>query len=309
MNIVYIGTPEYACVPLKALLNAGHCVKLVITQPDRPKGRGNKMQKSPVKLFAESLGIPVLSPERIKRSPETVEAVKNADADFCVVFSYGQIIPEEILYAPIHGSINIHASLLPKYRGAAPIQRAVLDGEKETGVTLMRMDAGLDTGDMYGNVLTPIGRKNSAMLFDELSVLGGNLLVKLLPGIAEGTITAVPQRGESSYAKMLTKEEGKIDWTRSAEEVDRLVRAFNDSPIAWTVRNGETLKIYETEICEGDVKSAPGRILSAGKDGLKVACGEGAVNILKLQAPGKKVMDSSAWLLGSRIETGSFLGV
>ena len=309
MNVIYIGTPEYACIPLQALADAGHCVKLVITQPDRPKGRGNKMQKSPVKIKAESLGIEVLSPERIRKSEETLAAVKNADADFAVVFSYGQIIPKEILDAPKFGSINIHGSLLPKYRGAAPIQRAVLDGEEETGVTLMHMDEGLDTGDMYIKASTPIDHKSSAMLFEELSELGAKLLIDSLPKIADGSLKAVPQEGESSYAKMLTKEEGKIDWEKSALEVDRLVRAFNDSPVAWTLKGGETLKIYETTVLEGSEGFAPGQVISADKKGIKVACGKGAVNIQKLQAPGKKMMEASAYLLGNRIETGSFLGV
>ncbi|MBO4819624.1 MAG: methionyl-tRNA formyltransferase [Firmicutes bacterium] len=309
MKIIYIGTPEYACIPLEALVSAGHDVKLVITQPDRPKGRGNKMQKSPVKIEAEGYGIPVLSPEKIRQSEETLAAVRKADADFAVVFSYGQIIPIEILDAPKFGSINIHGSLLPKYRGAAPIQRAVLDGEEETGVTLMHMDAGLDTGDMYVKAKTFVDHKTSAMLFDELSKLGAKLLLESLPKIADGSLKAVPQEGESSYAKMLTKEEGKIDWQRTAEEVDRLVRAFNDSPVAWTYKEGETLKIYETEVLEGDRAFLPGQVISADKKGIKVACKEGAVNILKLQAPGKKMMEASAYLLGNRIETGSFLGV
>ncbi len=208
MKIIYIGTPEYATVPLDALIEAGHEVCLVITQPDRPKGRGNKMQKSPVRMRAEELGIPVLTPERIRTDEEVLKAVEAQDADFGVVFSYGQIIPSEVLDAPRYGCINIHASLLPKYRGAAPIQRAVLDGEEETGVTLMHMDAGLDTGDMYAKASTKIGRKTSARLFDELSRIGAKLLVDSLQGIADGSIKAVPQEGESSYAKCCIKRKG-----------------------------------------------------------------------------------------------------
>ena len=307
MKIIYIGTPEYACIPMKALIDAGHSIELVITQPDKPKGRGNKMQKSPVKALAESLGITVLTPTRIRTDEDTLKAVKDAKADFNVVFSYGQIIPKEILDAPQYGSINIHASLLPKYRGAAPIQRSVLDGEDETGVTLMHMDEGLDTGDMYVSASTKIGRKTSAMLFEELSYLGAKLLTESLPKIASGEIKAVPQEGESSYAKMLFKDEGKIDWSKSADEIDRQVRAFNDAPLAWTLRDGEVLKIYETEVSE-DCGEA-GKVLSADKNGIKVGCGKGSVIIKKLQAPGKKAMETSAYLLGNRIETGSFLGV
>ena len=213
MRIIYIGTPEYACIPLEKLISDGHEICLVITQPDKPKGRGNKMQKSPVKEKAEALDIPVLSPQKIRNDEEALKAVKDAEADFGVVFSYGQILPKELLDAPKFGCINIHASLLPKYRGAAPIQRSVLNGEDETGVTLMHMDEGLDTGDMYVSASTKIGRKTSAMLFEELSYLGAKLLTESLPKIASGEIKAVPQEGESSYAKMLFKDD-------SADRID-----------------------------------------------------------------------------------------
>ena len=308
MKIIYTGTPEYAIKPLDALIEAGHSIVLVITQPDRPKGRGNKMQKSPVRARAEELGIPVLTPERIRSDEAALKAVSDAGADFNVVFSYGQIIPKTILDAPRYGSVNIHASLLPEYRGAAPIQRAVLDGKEETGITLMRMDEGLDTGDIYVNAAVPIGRKTSADLFSELSSIGARLLVDSLPGIADGSIKPQPQQGEWSYAKMLSKEEGMVDWTRSSAEIDRLVRAFNDAPVAWTLRNGEKLKIYETDIAEGDGTFLPGQVISAGREGIRVACGEGSVMIKVLQAPGKKAMDASAYLLGNPVEEGSFLG-
>ncbi len=309
MKIIYIGTPDYACVPFQAILDAGHEIKLVITQPDKPKGRGNKVQKSPVKMKAEEMGIPVISPQRIREDKEALERVKAADADFAVVYSYGQIIPGDILDAPRYGSVNIHASLLPKYRGAAPIQRAVLDGEEETGVTLMHMDTGLDTGDMYAKTVTEIDHKTSAQLFEELSEKGAQLLIETLPRIADGSIKAVPQEGESCYAKMLRKEEGQIDWTKTAVEIDRLVRAFNDSPAAWTIREGEVLKIFETEYVSVSGSFSPGQVISADKKGILVSCGDGAILVKRLQAPGKKVMDASAYLLGNRIESGSFLGV
>ncbi len=310
MRIIYIGTPEYACIPLEKLIADGHEICLVITQPDKPKGRGNKMQKSPVKEKAEALGIPVLSPQKIRNDEEALKAVKDVEADFGVVFSYGQILPKELLDAPKFGCINIHASLLPKYRGAAPIQRAVLDGEEETGVTLMHMDEGLDTGDMYACAKTKIDHKTSAELFTELSLMGAELLSESLGKIAEGSLKAVPQSGESNYAAMLSKEESYIDWNKSAVEVDRLIRAFNDAPVARTLKNGEVLKIYEAEVLDEDAKeSIPGTVVSADKKGIAVACKEGVLNIKKLQAPGKKVMDSAAYLLGNRIETGSMLGV
>ena len=310
MKIIYIGTPEYACIPLEKLISDGHEICLVITQPDKPKGRGNKMQKSPVKEKAEALGIPVLSPQKIRIDEEALKAVKDAEADFGVVFSYGQILPKELLDAPKFGCINIHASLLPKYRGAAPIQRAVLDGEEETGVTLMHMDEGLDTGDMYACAKTKIDHKTSAELFTELSLMGAELLSESLGKIAEGILKAVPQSGESNYAAMLSKEESYIDWNKSAVEVDRLIRAFNDAPVARTLKNGEVIKIYEAEVLDEDAKeSIPGTVVRADKKGIAVACKEGVLNIKKLQAPGKKVMDSAAYLLGNRIETGSMLGV
>ena len=308
MNIVYFGTPEYACIPLTALLKAGHNVNLAVTQPDKPKGRGNKTQKSPVRARAEESGIRVIAPDKIKNDTEVFSEIASAAPDFIVVYSYGQIIPRNILDIPKYGCINIHASLLPKYRGAAPIQRSVLDGEKETGVTLMLMDEGLDTGDIYISAATPIDRKTSAELFAELSEIGAKLLVDSLPKIADGSLKAVPQLGESSYAGMLYKNEGEIDWTKSAVEVDRLVRAFNDAPVAWTLRNGEVIKIYETEIADAAPGSVPGSVISADKRGIVTACGSGAVMIKRLQAPGKKIMDAASYLLGNRVDPGSILG-
>jgi len=307
MKIVYFGTPECACKPLNALIDAGHEVKLVVTRADKPKGRGNKVQACPVKQRAEELGIPVMSPVRIRENQELFDAIAEIDPDFIVVFSYGRIIPKTILDAPNIAIINIHASLLPKYRGAAPIQRAVLDGEDETGVCIMKMEEGLDTGDVYARATTPIAHKTSATLFEELSDIGSKLLVEVIPQIADGSLKAVPQEDkEYAYAEMIEKEEAEINWNESAVIIDRKVRAFNDSPIARTLLNGEILKIYECEVMDG--KGTVGSIMSTSKKGIEVACGEGSLLITKLQAPGKKAMDAASYLLGNKIEIGTVLG-
>lgn len=309
MRIVYVGTPDYACIPLDALIEAGHEVCLVVTQPDKPRDRGKKIQKSPVKARAEELGIAVYTPERLKDSPEALRTIEAQQPDFVVVYSYGKLIPKDILDVPKYGCINIHASLLPKYRGAAPIHRAVMNGEKNTGITIMRMEEGLDTGAVYAASETPIERKTSAELYTELSALGAKLLVESLPKIADGSLVPVPQEGESCYAGMVRKSEGEIDWSRSAEEIDCLVRGFNDFPVAWTRLGEQVFKIYCVEPCPGKLSgSAPGSVINSGKGGLEVACSDGTVIIKKLQAPGKKVMDAAEFLLGNKIEIGTLLG-
>jgi len=327
MDIVFIGTPDYACLPLQALVDAGHTIKLAITQPDKPKDRGKKLQKSPVKEKAEELGIPVLTPAKIRNNEEVFEAIRAAKPDFVVVYSYGKILPKEILEAPKYECINIHASLLPKYRGAAPIHCSVWDGEEETGITIMRMEEGLDTGPMYVTASTKIGRKTSAMLYQELSEIGAKILVESLPKIADGSLKPVEQVGESNYAEMVYKAQGEIDYSKTPREIDCLVRAFNDFPVAWTKLGEEVLKIYEVypEFSKESAANLPeyvletgaitdrenspsGTVVSTGKEGIRAACKDGFVLIKKLQAPGKKVMETSAYLLGNKIEIGTKLG-
>ena len=309
MKIIYFATPEYACIPLNGLIEAGHEVALIVTTPDKPKGRGNKMQQTPVAIRGEELGIPVLKPQRLRDNTEVFEALRAVNADFIVVYSYGKILPEEVLTAAKFGCVNVHASLLPKYRGAAPIQRAIMDNEPETGITIMKMEKGLDTGDMYAKAAVEIGRKTAADLYVELSNAGMKLLIDNLPKIASGEITAEKQDDSmSSYAEMVFKDEGEIDWTKDAQSIDCLVRAFNDFPVAWTKLGDTVLKIYEVEPSDDNSGKAPGSVLSADKNGLFVACGKGSINIKVLQAPGKKLMDSKSFLLGNKIEIGTVMG-
>lgn len=309
MKIVYFGTPLYSCIPLEALISAGHELKLVVTTPDKPKGRGNKMQETPVALRASELGIPVLKPARLKENKELFDALKDIDPDFIVVYSYGKILPMEVLTAAKYGCVNIHASLLPKYRGAAPIQRAIMAGDEEIGITIMKMEAGLDTGDMYAKAKTTTAGKTAAMLFDELSRLGAELLLESLPKIADGTLQSEKQDDSlSNYAEMIFKDEGEIRWSNTPKEIDCLVRAFNDYPIAWTKLGDVILKIYEVEPNYEETGKTPGTVIEADKKGLIVACSSGSIRIKTIQAPGKKAMDASAFLLGNKIEIGQVLG-
>ncbi|MBO6015042.1 MAG: methionyl-tRNA formyltransferase, partial [Lachnospiraceae bacterium] len=255
MKIVYMGTPDYAVAPLEALIEAGHEVVLVVTQPDKRKGRGKELQMTPVKESALRHGIEVFQPVRI-REKAGVEKLRKYDADVFVVAAFGQILPKEILEMPKYGCINIHASLLPKYRGAAPIQWAILNGETQTGVTIMQMDEGIDTGDMLLKEIVPIDAKETGeSLHDKLCEAGAGLIVKALPMIEDGTIVREKQQDElSCYAKMLTKELGRIDWSKSAVEIERLIRGLNAWPSAYTLCQGKTLKIWEAEVIRpGDV--------------------------------------------------------
>lgn len=309
MKIVFFGTPEYAAIPLEALIAAGHEVALVVTTPDKPKGRGNKMQETPMAIKAHELGIPVIKPARLKENEEVFSQLREIAPDFIVVFSYGKILPEAVLNAPKIQCINIHASLLPKYRGAAPIQRAIMAGEDEIGITIMKMEKGLDTGDMYAQAKTTTAGKTAAMIYPELATLGAELLVDCLPKIASGEMVGEKQDDSlSNYAEMVFKEEGEIDWNKSPREIDCLVRAFNDFPVAWTKYKDVVLKIYEVEPKCEECEKLPGEVISADKNGLVIACSGGSINIKTLQAPGKKLMDSKSFLLGNKIEIGEFLG-
>ncbi len=309
MNIVYMGTPDFACVPLEALVRAGHCVSLVLTQPDKPKGRGNKMQKSPVKIKAEELGIRVLDPVKLKDNEECIQAIRQAQPDFIVAFAYGKILRKEILEIPTYGCLNIHTSLLPAYRGAAPVQRSIMDGCEYTGVTLMRMSEGLDDGDYYLQEKTLIGEKTADQLFAELAQTGARLLVDNIEGIAAGSVLPIPQ-GETTtaYAATISKEEGRISWDQTVFRICRLVQAFHSNPCAWTCLGDTVLKIHKVQKCSDiPVNAVPGTVISADKKGIEVACADGTARITMLQAPGKKAMDASAFLLGNKIEIGTVL--
>ena len=311
MKIVYMGTPDFAVNPLHALAEAGYDVAGVITQPDKPKGRGKTMLPTPVKEEAMKHGFPVYQPVKV-RDPEFLQVLEKLDPDIIVVAAFGQIIPKSILELPKYGCINIHASLLPKYRGAAPIQQAVIDGEKESGVTIMRMGTGLDTGDMISRIVVPIAKdETGGTLFDKLAEAGAKLLVETLPHIFDGTAVyeKQPEESPTPYAGMITKQMGLINFGKSAAELERLVRGLNPWPSAFTFWNGKTLKVWESFVVKseeaGAEKSEPGTVVKTDKKGIYVACGEDVLVLSQVQLEGKKRMDADAFLRGCHIETGS----
>ncbi len=309
MKIIFMGTPDFSTGVLEQILEAGHEVTAVFTQPDKPKGRGHEMQFTPVKEVALKYNLPIYQPKKI-RDPEVVAMMKDIPADICVVVAFGQIIPQEILDMKKYGCINVHASLLPAYRGAAPIQWAVVDGLKETGVTIMQMDAGLDTGDMLTKVIVPLDPKETGgSLFDKMSVAGAKLCVETLELIEKGEITPTPQ-GETTtaYAQMITKELGKIDFSRPAEEIERLIRGFNPWPSAYTKIGKKQLKIWDADVLEEEYEGAFGEIVKVTKTEIYVKTGKGTLSVKELQLEGKKRMTADAFLRGYSLENGIRLG-
>ena len=305
-----MGTPDFAASALRALVTAGENVTAVVSQPDRPKGRGHKLVPTDVKAAAMECGIPVYQPEKIKNG-ELQAVLDEVKPDVIIVVAYGKILPSYVLDYPKYGCINAHASLLPKYRGAAPIQWAIINGEKKTGVTTMLMDEGLDTGDMLMTTETDIGAEETAEeLFDRLAVIGGKLLVKTLTALREGNLTPQKQDGEkSTYAPLIKRETGIIDWTKSAEEINCLVRGMNSWPLASTSYNGGALKIVTAEATEENSPEKAGTILSLEKGrGLKVACGKGSLYIKTAQFPESKKMNVEDYARGHKIEIGTVLG-
>ena len=307
MKIVFMGTPDFASGALEALIEAGHEITAVYTQPDKPKGRGKEVQMTPVKEVALKYDIPVYQPVRIKNAEE-VALLRSIEADIYVVAAFGQILSQEILDIPKYGCVNIHASLLPKYRGAAPIQWAVIDGEKKTGVTIMQMNAGCDTGDiLYTKEYVLDAKETGASLFDKLMVLGAEAIVEALPLIEAGKLTPVPQNdAEATHAAKLTKELGKLDFNKPAVELERLIRGLNSWPSAYTSFRGKQLKIWEAEIV--DAKGMPGTIVAVDKESITIATGEGGLRILSLQLEGKKRMDTKDFLLGYPVAAGEVFG-
>ena len=300
-----MGTPDFSVGTLEALVEAGHEVCLVVTQPDKPKGRGKEMQYTPVKEAALKHGIEVYQPRRI-REAECVEKLRQYNADIMVVIAFGQIIPKEILEMVPYGCVNVHASLLPKYRGAAPIQWSIIDGEVVTGVTTMQMDEGLDTGDMLLKTEVPItAEETGESLHDKLAKAGAALCVETLAKLQEGSI--IPEKqGESptAYAKMLDKKLGNIDWTKSAVEIERLVRGLNSWPSAYTYWNKKVVKIWKASVTDENSNEQAGTVVKVEKDGFYVQTGNGLLKVLELQIPGKKRMDAGAFLRGYTIEPG-----
>ena len=309
MRVIFMGTPNFSVGTLEALVQAGHEVVLAVTQPDKPKGRGGKMQYTPVKEKALEYGIPVFQPAKV-REPACVEELAGYRADVIVVIAFGQILPRSILELTPYGCINVHASLLPKYRGAAPIQWALIDGETVTGVTTMQMDEGLDTGDMLLEAEVPIGAdETGGSLHDKLAAAGAKLCVETLKALEEGTVTPRKQ-GESptKYARMLDKELGRIDWSRDAASIERLIRGLNPWPSAYTLWEGKTMKIWAAEVLDGDSALPCGAVADVTKTGFSVQTGSGLLRILELQIPGKKRMSADAFLRGYRMEPGTRLG-
>lgn len=308
MKILFMGTPDFAAASLQALIDEKMDVVGAVSQPDKPKGRGHKLQPTDVKVAAEAAGIKVYQPETLKGGA-LQPVLDELEPDLIVVAAYGKILPEYIINYPKYGCINVHASLLPKYRGAAPIQWAIINGDKVTGVTTMQMDKGLDTGDMLLKVETKIGEyETSEELFDRLAKIGGELLVKTIEGLEKGEITPEPQNhAEHTYAPMISRETGKIDWTKTSREICKLICGMNSWPLAYTLYKGEQLKIAEAVIAEGSGRH--GEILSLDKGkGLKIATGDGAIYIKTAQFAGSKRMNVEDYARGHEIEIGTILG-
>ncbi len=310
MRVIFMGTPDFSVGTLEALIRAGHQVVLAVTQPDKPKGRGGKMQFPPVKETAMEHGIPVFQPRKV-REPENIEELRKYQADVIVVVAFGQILPREILELTPYGCINVHASLLPSYRGAAPIQWAVINGEAVSGVTTMQMDEGLDTGDMLLKTEVPLEpEETGGSLHDKLAAAGASLCVRTLKALEEGTVTPKKQ-GESptAYASMLKKEMGEIRWEEPAISIERLIRGLNPWPSAYTGWQDKTMKIWEAEVLEEDSGQEPGTVVRVDKDGFLVQTGKGLLKVTALQIPGKKRMEADAFLRGYSMEPGEKLGI
>ncbi len=308
MRIVFMGTPDFSVPALEALVKGGHQVIAAVTQPDKPKGRGKAVLMTPVKEKALEMGIPVYQPVKV-REPEFVKTLADLAPDVIVVVAFGQILPKSILEIPRYGCVNIHASLLPKYRGAAPIQWAVIDGEKETGVTTMFMNEGLDTGDMLEKEVVPLDPKETGgSLHDKLSAVGGRLILSTLKGLEDGTLKGTPQTDEGScYAKMLKKSLGDIDWTMGGAAIERLIRGLNPWPSAYTSLHGKTLKIWDADVTDREYGVEPGTVAEVSKDQLIIQTGKGSLSVRSLQLEGKKRMDIQDFLRGYSLEKGTVL--
>ncbi|SFC87032.1 methionyl-tRNA formyltransferase [Ruminococcus albus] len=310
MKIVFMGTPDFAVPSMKALYEAGHEVQAVFCQPDKPKGRGMKLVAPPVKEFAVEKNIPVYQPNSLKNGGEEfIKILEDLAPECIVVAAYGKILPKSVLDIPKFGCVNVHGSLLPKYRGAGPIQWAVLNDEKTTGITTMLMGEGLDTGDMLLKCETEIGENETAAeLFDRLADMGADLIVETLEKLEKGEITPVPQNEEeATYAPMLTKELSPIDFTKTAREVHKQICGLSDWPCATTLISGKRLKVYHSEIVEGNSDKPAGTVVKA-KD-LTIACGEGLIRFTEIQAEGSKRMATADYLRGKPIAEGTVLGI
>ena len=310
MRIVFMGTPDFAVGSLQALCESGkHEILAVVTQPDRPKGRGNKLLQTPVKEYALEQGLTVYQPQKVK-TPEFVELLHELQPELIVVAAFGQFLSKEILELPKYGCINVHASLLPKYRGAAPIQYAIIKGEKESGVTIMQMDIGMDTGVMLDKVIVPI-EENTTMgeLHDALREQGAALLLQVIDKIAAGTAVAEPQDdAQATYATLLDRSMEHIDWSKTAQEVHNLIRGFNPAPSTFTkLPNGKSLKIWGSKMTDKNSNAAAGTVIVTGKHSFFVACGEGVLEITEVQPESKKRMPAQVFLNGRGVQEGDLL--
>ena len=304
-----MGTPDFAVGTLEEIIKAGHEVALVVTQPDKPRGRSGALQFPPVKECAVAHGIEVFQPKKI-REEENVEYLRKYNADIIVVAAFGQLLPKSILDMPKYGCINVHASLLPKYRGAAPIQWSVINGDPVTGVTIMQMDVGMDTGDMIAKREVVIGEEETGGgLFDKLAEVGAKLCVDTMVEIEKGTATRTPQNHEdATHVSMISKELGNVDWNKSAVEIERLIRGLNPWPSAFTQLDGKTFKLWKAKVLDENTDKTPGTIVRVEKDSLMVQTGEGLLSLLEVQLEGKKRMEVDAFLRGYQVEAGASLG-
>ncbi|MBN2983494.1 MULTISPECIES: methionyl-tRNA formyltransferase [Cohnella] len=317
MNILFMGTPDFAVPSLRALLERGLNVVAVVTQPDRPKGRKRELSPPPVKAFAQQRGLRVLQPEKL-RSPDAVAAVTELAPDLIVTAAYGQILPKAVLDLPRFGCVNVHGSLLPRYRGGAPIQRSIMNGEPVTGVTLMYMAEGLDTGDMIAKVEVPIGDDDTAgSIFAKLSDAGAELLIEWLPRLLDGTAPRIAQDdAEATYAPNLTREDERIDWNRTARDIFNQVRGLHPMAGAFTFLNGEVFKVWgcrapgetDARLAAEWAEAKPGTVLEAGADGIRVRTGDGSVVLTQVQPAGKKALPAAEYARGARIAPGTALG-
>lgn len=306
-KIIFMGTPEIAVPSLKALVENGFDIPLVITQPDKPKGRGQAVQYPPVKEYALTAGLEVYQPEKIKNNTEVMEKLKSILPDFFAVAAYGKILPQEVLDIPKIAPVNVHFSLLPKYRGPAPVNWAIMNGEEETGVDTMLMDAGMDTGDILLTAKTPILKKNAGELADELAVTGAELLIKTLNEFE--SITPIKQDNDkATKAPMMNKEMGLINWSQDAFQIERMIRAFTPWPASYSMLDNKKIKIFKSDVAEINHNAAAGTIIDVDKDSITVACGNNALKIFELQLEGKKRMDTKSFLAGCKLEKGSLLG-
>ncbi|MCI2062581.1 MAG: methionyl-tRNA formyltransferase [Eubacteriaceae bacterium] len=309
MKIVFMGTPQFAANILKALYEAGHDIVYVVCQPDKASGRGHKVQAPPVKETAAALGLEVLQPLKVKGNTEFLEAIKACGPDMIIVAAYGRILPKELLEVPAHGCVNVHASLLPKLRGASPIPMSIVTGEKKTGVSIMRMEEGLDTGGVYAAAETETGRKHCPELTEELSLMGADLLLRTIPGIADGSITAEEQDDSlATFTGMIGKKDGLIDFRKTPREIDCMIRGYDPWPGAFTYLGGETLKVWEAEPLDEENGQAPGTVTAAGSDGIAVSAGGSTLLLKVIQVPGKKRMEVREYLKGHSVELFTVLG-